>query len=933
MRKGIFKKTLLLIIILSLIPFIFINIYYYIQLKDISNFAIKRSKKEFDKKSINSLVNQANDISKRISDFLNTTVSDLNDLCLIPPLESHYLNFMNKHKRLVYYREPEAVFGNSYVLVKKREPVYSKIVFADLKGNTVFEAESNGFFNDKSLQNLIKQNLMQKIISLKKGEIFFSHLIGRYVSKKEALAGAETPEKAIGGKQYKGYYIIAKKVSKYKDGFILLYLNHIHIMEFIMHVLPNSSSFIDYPVYSSGNYAFLVDDLGWTIAHPKLWDIRGYDNKGKLVPPYSADTTKATIDNGLIPFNIGTAGFIHKNYPLVLKKLREGKFGCVNTTNIGGIKKVMAFSPIFFKVGEYKKFGIFGGVTIGARLRDFHKAALITKEIINKRYVLIKNKIVLIIFIIIFLIITGSLLFTSEITAPIIILSRRFTELGKGKFDNLKVHFRRDDEIGVMGEEFNRMIDLIKENNDKLSSTIKELEYSKKELEFKVHLLDGIREFFTKFDQKNKIDEIMDSILFIGKKIFQFDYGCIKLFDMDKEFTIGFPPQNDKFGLTGAIVIDNSVHGVIILSREENDFSNDEKENFELFNLSLSKFLENLKLYSEIIKERNFIENIFKNMINGLIYVNNDGYITHINEMALKMFNLDESVKNKKFRDVFSDISGLIDFYLNTIKGTQYMVYELTIGNKVYGCSSSIVGKSKGIIMIFRDITEKKLTDEHLKRIDRLISLGRVAAGIAHEIRNPLTGINLLLEDLHDKLDREDKELIKKSLDEINRLENIVSELLDYATPVKENLKKHSLTDIIQSSIFFIHKQAKNKNIEIVNKIESKMEIFCSIDKLKQAFINILLNAVEAIDKNGKIVIEASYNENNIVLSISDNGAGITERDIKYIFDPFFTTKTKGTGLGLSITHSIIHEHNGKISVESSIGEGTVFTIVLPVKI
>jgi signal transduction histidine kinase len=300
--------------------------------------------------------------------------------------------------------------------------------------------------------------------------------------------------------------------------------------------------------------------------------------------------------------------------------------------------------------------------------------------------------------------------------------------------------------------------------------------------------------------------------------------------------------------------------------------------------------------------------------------------------MALKMFNLKENPRNKKFREAFAQMPGLLDFYLNTIKGTQYMVYELQFGEKFYGCSSSIVEKSNGIIMIFRDITEKKLTDEHLKRVDRLISLGRVAAGIAHEIRNPLTGINLLLEDLHDKLEKEDRDLIKKSLDEITRLENIVSELLDYASPVKEGFERFMLSEIIETSVFFIQKQAKNKNIRITNRVEDNVKLYCSMDKLKQAIINILLNSIEAVEKNGEIVIESEILGNNVILSIKDTGCGIDEKNIKYIFDPFFTTKTKGTGLGLAITHSIIHEHQGKISVDSKKGEGTKFTIVLPIE-
>jgi len=374
------------------------------------------------------------------------------------------------------------------------------------------------------------------------------------------------------------------------------------------------------------------------------------------------------------------------------------------------------------------------------------------------------------------------------------------------------------------------------------------------------------------------------------------------------------------------------VAGIYIINREIQDFSTDERKNFEIFTLNLSKFLENLKLYSEIIKERNFIENIFKNMINGLIYINQDGYITHINEMARQLFNIREDIDGKKFRDVFKNNNTLVNLYFDTIKGQNFMAYEVKFGDKYLGFSSSLLEKDNGIIMIFRDITEKKLTDENLKRLDRFVSMGRIAAGVAHEIRNPLTGINLLLEDLHDQLDKEDKILIKKALDEINRLENIVSELLDYASPVKESLSENNLSELIESSLFFIKKQAKHKGIAIRTNFKYIGNILSAQEKIKQAFINILLNSLDAIEKKGEIIINTFEEDGNAVIEFIDTGSGIDEKDLQYIFDPFFTTKKQGTGLGLSITENIIVEHKGKITIESKIGIGTKVIIRLPKK-
>ncbi len=928
MKQSLFRKILFLIIIFSLIPFIFINFYYYYNLKKISSYAIERSKIELDKKAIESLITQATNISDKISQFLYSCVNDLNDLTLISPLPKKYLHFSFNHKKVVYLREP--TFSGTYFLEKKYMPIYKKIFYLSSNGTPLIKIENNCIVTPKIKDILIKKEIFKKILKLNEGEIYVSHLLGYYVAKPEQLAGAESPEKAVGGKKYNGFYIFAKK----KNGnIILLCLNALHIMEFVMHVLPNSNQFIDYPVYSSGNYAFLVDDEGWTIAHPKLWDIKGYTRNGKLVKAYSAKTSTNLVKKGIIPFNLKTAGFIHKNYPVVLKKLRGKQTGCVNTTNIGGINKVMAFAPIFFNIGDYKKYGIFGGVTIGAKVDDFHKEAIETQKVIYKKFYSIKNNIVIVTFIIIFLIIMASFYFTLQLTSPIIMLSRRFLELGKGNLNNIKVDFKHKDEIGVLGREFNKMVDLIKENNDKLSLTIKQLEKSKNELEFKVNLLEGLREFFTKFNYHSKLDEILNSILFIGKKIFKYDFALVNIFN-EKEFKIGFLDNTRKyFKLSHPIIIEEDVKGIYIIYREKYDFSGDERRNFEIFTLSLSKFLENLKLYLEIIKERNFIENIFKNMINGLIYIDRDGYITHTNDMARKLFNITQEIVGKKFREVFKNDSTLINLYFDTIKGKEFIAYEVKFGQRYLSFSSSLVEKDSGIIMIFRDITEKKLTDENLKRLDRFVSMGRLAAGIAHEIRNPLTGINLLLEDLHDQLNKEDRFLIKKALDEISRLENIVSELLDYTSPVKENLTENNLPELIESSLFFIKKQAKKKGIVIKTDFKFQGAILAAQEKMKQAFINILINSLDAIGNQGEIVINTFENENFIVIEFIDNGCGISKKDLKYIFDPFFTTKKQGTGLGLSITENIIMEHNGQIEIISEKGKGTKVVITLPKEI
>ncbi len=800
MLRGIFNKTLILILTLSIIPFIFISIYFYSQLKTISNYAIEKSKKEYNKKSIESLINQATYLAQEISNFLYERVNDLNDLALIKPTSENYLKFSKNHEKKILFREANCY---SYFTVKKKIPIYREIAFIDLRGNEIIKIVNNEIIPKNLLKNISNpkntefknENYFKKIIEMK-GKIYFSHLKGWYVSRSQQLAGAPSPEKAIGGKKYYGLYRIGKLVYKNKKpyGIILLSLDNKIIMEFILHIYPNSTKYIEFPIYSSGNYGFIVDDQGWTIAHPKFWDIKGYYKDGSLVPPYSKNTPFELVEAGYIPFNLKYAGFIHKNYPVVYKKLLKKQSGFVNTTNIGGIKKVMAFAPILFNIGEFKKTGIFGGVTIGAKVNDFHKAAVLTEKVINKKFYSIKNKVIIIVFAMFLLVCTLSYFFVQHITSPVIELKNRFIELGRGNL-NVKVNFKRKDEFDILGEEFNRTVNTIRDMIEKIKH------------------------------------------------------------------------------------------------------------------------------------ERNFIKTIFKNMINALIFVNNKGEIIAINDMAKKIFKLTENDFGKPFYELFKNNKDIISLYEKTFKGQEFMSYEVKFQDKILGCSSSKIPHENGYIFVFRDITEKKMLDEHLKRVDRLASMGRLTAGIAHEIRNPLTGISLMLDDLHDRINDDSiRKIILKALNEIERLESLVSDLLNFSSS-KNKFVKCDLEKIINSVLFFIKKIAKNKKIKLTVNVEKNLFILCDEEKIKQAIINILINSIEAIEFDGEITINGVSLKDKIKIEIIDNGCGIDQKYLKYIFDPFFTLKTNGTGLGLSITYNIIMEHKGIIDIKSIPGKGTTFII------
>ncbi len=232
---------------------------------------------------------------------------------------------------------------------------------------------------------------------------------------------------------------------------------------------------------------------------------------------------------------------------------------------------------------------------------------------------------------------------------------------------------------------------------------------------------------------------------------------------------------------------------------------------------------------------------------------------------------------------------------------------------------------------------EIKAIHSQLFRSEKLASLGKLAAGVAHEINNPLTGIltnsSLLLEDMpKDDRNREDVEIIVK---ETIRCREIVKRLLDFARQTKPLKKSTNVNALIENIILLVRNQATFRNISIENELEPGIpEILVDTDQIQQVFVNIILNAAEAMTAGGKLTIRSALNGDGhfINISFADSGPGIPESNRERIFDPFFTTKEHGTGLGLSISYGIVEQHGGSINVESKPGKGSVFTVQLPVR-
>jgi PAS domain S-box-containing protein len=240
-----------------------------------------------------------------------------------------------------------------------------------------------------------------------------------------------------------------------------------------------------------------------------------------------------------------------------------------------------------------------------------------------------------------------------------------------------------------------------------------------------------------------------------------------------------------------------------------------------------------------------------------------------------------------------------------------------------------------GAVEISRDITKDINVQKVMMRQEKLASVGRLSAGVAHEINNPLTTILTTAMLTQEDLEPDDPTYAELSIiaNEALRCRKIVTNLLDFARQTQPDKKNHPINDIVAACISLTQKQAAFKDVSVTHDLTDNLPLTL-VDKgqIEQAMINLIINAVEATQAGASIHVSTRVSDRKgfIDIVVSDTGEGISEDRIDQIFDPFFTTKENGTGLGLAITHGIIEQHGGSISASSTVGEGTTFTITIP---
>ncbi|MFZ5590228.1 MAG: two-component system sensor histidine kinase AtoS [Bacillota bacterium] len=326
----------------------------------------------------------------------------------------------------------------------------------------------------------------------------------------------------------------------------------------------------------------------------------------------------------------------------------------------------------------------------------------------------------------------------------------------------------------------------------------------------------------------------------------------------------------------------------------------------------------------------------------GIVVVNNAGQVMIANKAASTMFALPEETAGVNYKDLLppdSPFSSLIERTLAEGRSRQDVQVDWRDqqhGTRHFLVSTAVLvepqGHSIGAVLSCREVTEYRRLQENVQRQERLAALGKLVAGVAHEIRNPLTSINCYIQHWQDHHQPSPRALATVQR-EINRLDNIVDQLLYFTKPAEAQFVSYDLNALVQNVLAFFQEVYHGK-FNLVTRLASQLPVvWLDPEQIERVLGNIIFNALQAIAEGGNITVTTGRaGEQMVFVSIADDGCGIAREHLPRLFDPFYTTRPKGTGLGLAIAHEIVKAHGGRIEVQSEPGEGTCFTIYLPVR-
>jgi signal transduction histidine kinase len=337
----------------------------------------------------------------------------------------------------------------------------------------------------------------------------------------------------------------------------------------------------------------------------------------------------------------------------------------------------------------------------------------------------------------------------------------------------------------------------------------------------------------------------------------------------------------------------------------------------------------------EMAGSMRLMQGILSNMSGGVLLLGMDGRVRLINFQGAQVLRCKR--ENLIGRNLAESIPGTAAFMEADSGSYREIELQAPDGTNVpIGFSSTYYyganGEHEGVIVDYRDLTEIKTLQSELISKEGFAAMGKVVAGVAHEIKNPLFGISSIAQIFERELkNAEHQELARALLSETQRLNQLVEELVIYGRPMKLTRDRCDLRRLWQE-VFELHKrEIEKKNITITGDFNLRSPlVYLDAHQIRQVFLNLLRNSMEATAQGGEINIKLLLEDRYIIFKIADTGAGIPANIMGRVFDLFFTTKAKGTGLGLAICRKIVHDHGGEIAIESTERKGTTVTVRLP---
>ncbi|WP_039073738.1 sporulation two-component system sensor histidine kinase KinE [Bacillus sp. MSP13] len=331
---------------------------------------------------------------------------------------------------------------------------------------------------------------------------------------------------------------------------------------------------------------------------------------------------------------------------------------------------------------------------------------------------------------------------------------------------------------------------------------------------------------------------------------------------------------------------------------------------------------------------------VFNGSMDGNVLFDNQYRIIDANPLASKILGLShEEIKKHSLLDIISsyDIENLASpaRQINFDEMDNEIPFLLSSSDNrklEFSFKRNIIQNMN--LAIFKDVTERKELEERLRKSDTLHVVGELAAGIAHEIRNPMTALKGFIQLLKGSVAGDYALYFNVITSELKRIESIITEFLILAKPQAIMYEEKHVTQIMRDTIDLLNAQANLSNVQMhLDLMDDIPPIYCEPNQLKQVFINILKNAIEVMPDGGNISVTIrTLDQDHVVISLKDEGVGMSEDKVRRLGEPFYTTKERGTGLGLMVSYKIIEEHQGEIMVESEEGKGTVFHLTLPVR-